>query len=182
MTLGVSHNQVFYAPHAEAKRLIDAGDIGRPVLIRLRLGMGPGLGRLAGFPGQERRRPAVRRRRAPALPRAVSSARSAMSTRSWTRRGNVGETFAVAVLEFASGARGIIEANHHGPRGTFDDEIEIVGSDAILRLGGIESLSFGYRSGAALSMFRDGQWTEVAVASTTGRPRCRPASRPTSTP
>ena len=35
------------------------------------------------------------------------------------------------------GALGIIEANHHGPRGTFDNEIEIVGSDAILRLGGI---------------------------------------------
>ena len=74
-----------------------------------------------------------------------------------------GETFAVAVLEFGSGALGIIEANHHGPRRTFDDEIEVVGSDAILRLGGIESLSFGYRSGAALSMFRDRQWTEVAV-------------------
>jgi UDP-N-acetylglucosamine 3-dehydrogenase len=74
-----------------------------------------------------------------------------------------GETFVVAVLEFASGALGIIEANHDGPRGTFDDEIEIVGSDAVLRLGGIESLSFGYRGGAALSMFRDGRWTEVAV-------------------
>jgi hypothetical protein len=74
-----------------------------------------------------------------------------------------GETFAVAVLEFASGALGVIEANHHGPRGTLDDEIEIVGSDAILRLGGIESLSFGYRGGAALSMFRGGRWTEVAV-------------------
>jgi len=40
--LGVSHNQVFYAPHAEAKRLIDTGALGKPVLIRLRLGMGPG--------------------------------------------------------------------------------------------------------------------------------------------
>jgi predicted dehydrogenase len=36
--LGVSHNQVFYAPHAEAKRLIGSGAIGRPVLIRLHLG------------------------------------------------------------------------------------------------------------------------------------------------
>ena len=42
--LGVSHNQLFYAPHAEAKRLIDTGAIGRPVLIRLRLGMGPAWG------------------------------------------------------------------------------------------------------------------------------------------
>ncbi|MGD0062778.1 MAG: hypothetical protein ABSB76_04975 [Streptosporangiaceae bacterium] len=36
MKLGASHNQVFYAPHVEVKRLIDTGAIGRPVLIRLR--------------------------------------------------------------------------------------------------------------------------------------------------
>jgi predicted dehydrogenase len=41
--------------------------------------------------------------------------------------------------------------------------IEIVGSDAILRFGGIESLSFGYRGGPALTMFRDRQWSEVPV-------------------
>jgi UDP-N-acetylglucosamine 3-dehydrogenase len=74
-----------------------------------------------------------------------------------------GETFAVAILEFASGALGVIEANHHGPPGTFDDEIEITGTDATLRLGGIESLSFGYRAGAPLSMFRDGRWSQVPV-------------------
>ena len=74
-----------------------------------------------------------------------------------------GETFAVAILEFESGALGIIEANHHGPPGTFDDEIEITGSDATLRLPGIESLFIGYRTGAPLWMFRDRQWTEVPV-------------------
>jgi predicted dehydrogenase len=31
VALGVSHNQIFYAPHTEAKRLIDTGAIGRPV-------------------------------------------------------------------------------------------------------------------------------------------------------
>jgi len=41
VALGVPHNQVFYAAHAEAKRLIDTGAIGRPVFIRLRLGAGP---------------------------------------------------------------------------------------------------------------------------------------------
>src|SRR4029077_20039405 len=74
-----------------------------------------------------------------------------------------GETCAVAILEFASGALGVIEANHHGPPGTFDDEIEITGTDATLRLGGIESLSFGSRTGAPLSMFRDGRWSQVPV-------------------
>ena len=69
----------------------------------------------------------------------------------------------MVVLDFASGARGVIEANHGGPRGTFDDEIEIVGSDATLRLAGIESLFSGYRTGPALSVFREGRWQEVAV-------------------
>jgi UDP-N-acetylglucosamine 3-dehydrogenase len=77
--------------------------------------------------------------------------------------GPQGETFAVVILEFRSGARGIIEANHHGPPGTFDDEIEITGSDATLRLAGLESLFVGYRTGTALSMFRDRRWREVPV-------------------
>jgi predicted dehydrogenase len=74
-----------------------------------------------------------------------------------------GETFAVVILVFESGALGLIGANHHGPSGIFDDEIELTGSDAILRLAGLESLFVGYRTGPALSMFRDRQWREVPV-------------------
>jgi len=74
-----------------------------------------------------------------------------------------GEKFAVATLQFQSGALGVIEANYFGPPWTFDDEIEIVGTNAILRLAGSESLHGGYRGGSALIMFRDGQWSEVAV-------------------
>ena len=62
----------------------------------------------------------------------------------------------------------LIEANHHGPPGTFDDEIEITGSEATLRLAGLESVFTGYRAGPALSMFRDRQWREVPVCP--GRP------------
>ena len=147
VALGVSHNQVFYTAHLEAKRLIEGGAIGRPV-IRLRLGMGPLFVAAGGTPP------------------------------GWQQ----GETFAVVILVFGSGALGIIEANHHGPPGTFDDEIEIIGSGATLRLAGLESLFTGYRSGPALSMFRDRRWQEVPVRLTTGRRRSGPASRPTSTP
>jgi predicted dehydrogenase len=163
VALGVSHNQVFYSPHAEAKRLIDTGGIGRPVLIRLRLGMGPPWGDWRDAPernGGGLLSDAGVHRLYLALfffgP--VREAHAVLDV-----PGEQGETFAVAVLEFASGALGLIEANQHGPRGTFDDEIEITGSDAILRLGGIEALSFGYRAGPALSMFRDRRWAEVPV-------------------
>ena len=163
VALGVSHNQVFYGPHAEAKRLIDSGGIGKPVLIRLRLGMGPAWGGWRDSPalagggllmdaGMHRLYLALYFFGPVRRVRAVLDAPM-----------QEGETFAVAILEFQAGALGIIEANHHGPPGTFDDEIEIVGSDATLRLGGIESLSFGYRTGPALTMFRDRRWSELPL-------------------
>jgi len=163
VALGVSHNQLFYAAHAEAKRLIDAGAIGRPVLIRLRLGAGPRWGGWRDSPdlaggglladGGVHRLCLARQ-----LFGRVREVRAVLDV----PRGQ-GETFAVVVLGFESGARGVIEANHYGPPGTFDDEIEITGSDATLRLAGLESLFVGYRSGPALSMFRDRQWQEVPV-------------------
>jgi UDP-N-acetylglucosamine 3-dehydrogenase len=171
VALGVSHNQVFYAGHAEAKRLIDTGAIGRPVLIRLRLGAGPlwggwrdspdlaGGGLLADA-GVHRLYLALH------LFGAVREVRAILDAPR-----EQGETFAVVILVFESGARGLIEANQHGPPGTFDDEIEITGSDATLRLAGLESLFVGYRGGPALSMFRDRQWHEVPV-----RPDDWPAS------
>ena len=156
VALGVDHNQVFYAAHAEAKRLIDTGAIGRPVLIRLRLGMGPAFRDWRGSPdlngggvladaGVHRLYLALHFFGPVREVRAVVDAPR-----------HQGETFAVVVLEFASGARGIIEANDHGPPWTFDDEIEITGSDAILRL--------------------------CRSARATGRRRCGPVSRPTSMP
>jgi predicted dehydrogenase len=164
VALGVSHNQIFYAPHAEAKRLIDAGAIGRPVLSRFRLGMGP------RFSGNWRDSPDLnggglladagvhRLYLALHLFGPVREVRAVLDA-----PGSQGETFAVVVLGFESGVLGVIEANHYGPPGTFDDEIEIVGTDATLRLAGIESLYVGYRSGPALSMFRDRQWHDVPV-------------------
>jgi predicted dehydrogenase len=163
VALGVSHNQVFYAAHTEAKRLIDTGAIGRPVLIRLRLGMGPAWGGWRDSPalaGGGLLADAGMHRLYLAL-HFFGPVRDVRAVLDVPRQ--KGETFAVVVLEFRSGARGLIEANHHGPPGTFDDEIEITGSDAILRLAGLESLFIGYRSGPALSMFRDRQWREVPV-------------------
>jgi predicted dehydrogenase len=164
VALGVSHNQLFYAPHAEAKRLIDGGAIGRPVLIRLRLGMGPAWGGWRDSPalaGGGLLFDAGVHRLYLAL-HFFGPVRAVRAVLDVPRQ--QGETFAVAVLEFASGALGIIEASHHGPPGTFDDEIEITGSDAVLRLAGIESLFLGYRTGPALSMFRDRHWSQVPVA------------------
>jgi predicted dehydrogenase len=161
VALGVSHNQVFYAAHAEAKRLVDSGAIGRPVLIRLRLGMGPAYGGWRDSPGLAGGGVLADAgvHRLYLAPHFFGPVREIRAVIDAPRQ--QGETFAVVILEFQSGARGIIEANDHGPPGTFDDEIEIIGTDATLRLAGLESLFVGYRSGPALSMFRDRQWREV---------------------
>ena len=161
--LGVSHNQVFYAAHVEAKRLIDSGAIGRPVLIRLRLGMGPMYGGWRDSPAQTGGGLLIEA--------GVHRIYLALHLFGPVRRVHAvldvprdqGETFAVATLQFESGALGVVEANYFGPSWTFDDEIEIVGSDAVLRLAGVESLYGGYRGGPALAMFRNGGWSEVPV-------------------
>jgi UDP-N-acetylglucosamine 3-dehydrogenase len=171
VALGVSHNQVFYAAHAEAKRLIDTGAIGRPVLIRLRLGAGPLWGGWRDSPdlaGGGLLADAGVHRLYLAL-HLFGPVREVRAILDAPRE--QGETFAVVILVFESGARGLIEANQHGPPGTFDDEIEITGTDATLRLAGLESLFVGYRGGPALSMFSDRQWREVPV-----RPDDWPAS------
>jgi predicted dehydrogenase len=163
VALGVSHNQVFYAAHVEAKRLIDTGEIGRPVFIRLRLGAGPlwgGWRDSPGLAGGGLLADAGVHRLYLAL-HLFGPVREIRAVLDAPRQ--QGETFAVVVLVFESGALGLIEANHHGPPGTFDDEVEIIGSAATLRLAGLESLFVGYRSGPALSMFRDRQWREVQV-------------------
>jgi predicted dehydrogenase len=161
--LGVSHNQVFYAAHIEAKRLIDSGAIGRPTLIRLRLGMGPVFDGWRSSPAQTGGGLLMEAgvHRIYLALYLFGPVRDVHAVLDVPR--DQGEEFAVAVLRFESGVLGVIEANYHGPGYTFDDEIEIVGSDAILRLGGAESLYVGYRGGPALMMFRDRQWSEVPV-------------------
>lgn len=139
VALGVSHNQLFYSPYVAAKRMIDAGEIGRPVLLRLRLGLGP---MYAGWRASAAEAgggllidSGVHRLYvASFLFGPITSSQTILDV---PRERS--ETFAVAVLQFASGARGIVEGNYGGPPGAFDDEIEVVGSDAVLRLPGVHS-------------------------------------------
>ncbi|WP_155922794.1 MULTISPECIES: Gfo/Idh/MocA family protein [unclassified Mycolicibacterium] len=160
VTLGVQHNQVFYSAHVEAKRMIEAGQIGRPVLLRLRLGMGPVFGgwrtSVANSGGGLLFDAGVHRiYMTQFLFGPVVSCHTILDAPR-----EQGETFAVIVLQFASGARGIIEANHHGPAGVFDDEIEIVGTDAVLRLPGLES-ELSQRD--SMTVFTDGAWKQVPI-------------------
>lgn len=162
LTVGVQHNQLFFPPHVRAKEMIDAGKIGRPLHIRLRLGIG---GKYGGW----RSDPAVtgggllfdagvhRFYLARHLFGEVAEIVSLTD-----RPGGDGEDQAVVALRFENGALGVIDANYNGPAGMFDDAVEIVGTDGALYLSGIESDFEGFRTGPALRRY-DGAWHDVRV-------------------
>jgi predicted dehydrogenase len=74
-----------------------------------------------------------------------------------------GESLAIVWMEFESGARGLLEGSYWGPTGMFDDGIEVVGGDGVLRLGGLEAITWGYRSDAPMEMYRNREWKPVNV-------------------
>jgi predicted dehydrogenase len=164
VTVGVSHNQLFYPPHVRARELIESGALGRPLLLRMRLGIG---GKFAGW----RSDPAAtgggllfdagvhRFYLARALFGEVAEI-SAMTDASPA----AGEDLAVVLMRFRSGALGTIEANYHAPQGAFDDAIEVCCSEGMLYISGCEADYEGFRTGPALRRY-DGAWHDEHVAS-----------------
>jgi predicted dehydrogenase len=158
----VSHNQLFYPPHVRACQLVRSGALGRPLLLRMRLGIG---GKFAGW----RADPAAtgggllfdagvhRFYMARALCGEVREV-AAMADAPRDR----GEDLAVVLLRFASGALGVIEANYHCPAGAFDDAIEICCTTGMLYLSGCEADFEGFRTGPALRRY-DGAWHDEHV-------------------
>jgi UDP-N-acetylglucosamine 3-dehydrogenase len=77
--------------------------------------------------------------------------------------GPEGESLALVWMEFESGAHGLLEATYWGPAGMFDDSVEIIGSEGLLRLGGLEAATWGYRPEPPLERYRDRAWQEEDV-------------------
>lgn len=162
VTVGVQHNQLFHGPHVRAQQLIDGGAIGRPVHLRLRLGIG---GKLDGWRADPRATgggilfdAGVHRfYMARALFGEISDVRALVD-----RGAAEGEDQAIVALRFANGALGVIDAGYHGPPGMFDDAIEVVGSAGALYLSGCEAEFESFRTGPALRRF-DGAWHDERV-------------------
>lgn len=160
--VGVSHNQLFHPPHVHARQLLQSGALGRPLLLRMRLGIG---GKFDGW----RADPAAtgggllfdagvhRFYMARALFGDVSEL-AAMADAPRQR----GEDLAAVLLRFASGALGVIEANYHCPGGAFDDAIEVCATKGMLYLSGCEADFEGFRTGPPLLRY-DGSWHEEHV-------------------
>ena len=161
--VGVSHNQLFYPPHRRARQLLQCGALGRPLLLRMRLGIG---GKFAGW----RADPAAtgggllfdagvhRFYLARALFGEVEDVLALADAAP-----EQGEDLAVVALRFRSGALGTIEANYHCPPRAFDDSIEICCSDGALYISGCEADFEGFRTGPPLRRY-DGAWHDEHVA------------------
>lgn len=162
---GASHNQLFYPPHVWLRRAVAEGRLPRPTLLRLRVSIG---GKLGGW----RADPVLtgggllfdagfhRIYVARSIMGEVSAVTASLDTPD--PRG-VGENTGIVVLEFRDGGRAVIEAGYFAPKGVFDDTVEAVTADALVRIPGLEAHFEKFTNEPELLLFRDGRWTVEAV-------------------
>ena len=157
VAVGVSHNQLFYEPHARVAAMIDSGELGELRTIRARLAIGGKYGAWRSDPelagGGLMMDAGVHR--VYMLDRFGGPVAAVTAVMDEPGR----EDLYSVILEFESGAVGTIDATYHGPAGLFDDQIEVVGTAAIVRVTGCEALFEGFAAGPALAVWRDGTWT-----------------------
>jgi len=158
VTVGVSHNQLFYEPHHHLAEMIDSGSLGDLRAIRARLAIGGKYGAWRSDPDQAGGGLVMDAgvHRMYVLERLGGAVKAVTAVMDEPRR----EDLYTILFEFESGALGTIDATYHGPDGLFDDQIEVVGTDAIVKVTGCEALFEGYASGPAMAMWRDGSWVE----------------------
>ena len=165
-SVGVSHNQAFYLPHVRARALIDDGTVGRVLQIRARLAIGGKYGAWRSDPAKAGGGllfdAGVHRVYVLRLLGGEVAAVTAIVDRSGSEDGFV------VVIEFASGATGVIDGTYHCPPGVFDDRIEIAGTGALLEIAGLEAYFEGFADPGTpqLRVFRDGGWSADPVHDT----------------
>ena len=160
--VAVSHNQLFYGPHRRLRELIAGGRIGEIQGIYARLWIG---GRYGGW----RTDPETVGggllmdagvHRIYCLRYLGGPVRAVTATMDRPRDE---ESFSVT-LEFASGAMGVAQGSYHCPEGTFDDRLDVVGSDGLAAVAGCEAFFEGDLRGVAPLRTRlGGAWADDPV-------------------
>jgi UDP-N-acetylglucosamine 3-dehydrogenase len=158
VAVGVSHNQLFYEPHARLGAMVELGELGELRTIRARLAIGGKYGAWRSDPdlagGGLMMDAGVHR--VYMMDRLGGPVRAVTAVMDDPGR----EDLYSVVFEFESGAVGTIDATYHGPAGLFDDQIEVVGTEAIARVTGCEALFEGFAAGSAMAVWRDGVWAQ----------------------
>lgn len=161
--VGVSHNQVHFAPHRRLREMIDSGELGEIRAIYERLWMGGKYGGwredAAQVGGGLLMDAGVHRiYMAEFLGGPVRSVTAVMDNP------RSEDAFAIT-LQYESGAIGVIQGGYHGPDGVFDDRIEIQASKAMVEVLGCEAFFEGDLEGDLRLRYRtDGKWSDDPVA------------------
>ena len=164
VAVGVSHNQLFYKPHMQIRKMLDDGLLGDLRTIRARLAIGGRYGSWRSDPAQVGGGLLMdagihRIYLLCMLGGGVSSVLAFMDSPKH-------ETSYTLIMEFASGAIGTIDATYCGPEGLFDDRVEVVGTDALVEAIGCEALFEGFASGPDLRVWRNGAWKYYETSDT----------------
>ncbi len=157
--VGVSHNQLYFAPHRRLLDLIRAGELGELRAIYARLWMG---GKYGGW-----REDAARVGGGLLMDAGVHRIYMALALGGPVRavtalmdRPRAEDSFTL-LLEFTSGATGVIQAGYHGPDGVFDDRLDIQGSEGMAEVLGCEAFFEGdLRGPVQLRTRLDGRWAD----------------------
>jgi len=157
--VGVSHNQLYFAPHRRLLELLRAGDLGELRALYARLWMG---GKYGGW-----REDAAQVGGGLLMDAGVHRIYMVLALGGPVRavtalmdRPRAEDSFTL-LLEFKSGATGVVQAGYHGPAGVFDDRLDVQGSDGMAEVLGCEAFFEGdLRGPVQLRTRLDGEWAD----------------------
>jgi UDP-N-acetylglucosamine 3-dehydrogenase len=165
--LMVEHNQTFYPPHIETKRLIQ-GEIGKPIMLVTTLHIGFGQGPRPARPaGPQNWRADPKQSGGGFLMEAgvhrvylsrflMGEVKSVYGVAAKTDPELASEDIGFILFEFANGSRGVLTGNQGGPFPLWDDRTEVVGSKGMVIVNGFEEQAI---PGAPLMFYKNGTWT-----------------------
>jgi len=153
--LMVSHNQLFFPPHREAKRLIET-EIGKPLILVARIHSGLPYADWRADPkvtgGGILIEAGVHKLY---VARYLMGEVKRVSCMTAKTPPNLFEDIALASMEFENGSYGSLSANLNGPFPVWDDRTEIVGSEGLIIVNGCEDQVM---DGPPLLFYKDGGW------------------------
>jgi len=163
--VGISHNQLFFAPHRRLLQLLEDGTLGDLQSLYERLWIG---GKYGGW-----REDSAKVGGGLLMDAGVHRIYMALTLGGPVRSlvalmddPRSEDSFSL-LLEFESGAKGVIQGSYHGPEGVFDDRIEIQASEGVAEALGCEAFFEGDLEGDVQLRARvGGNWVdEKAVGS-----------------
>jgi predicted dehydrogenase len=160
--LMVNHNQIFYPPYQELRRMITSGELGQIHMLRARLGIG---GKLSGWRADPKITgggllfdSGVHRFYTSRF--LMGEVKSVQAFADKNNPREEGEDIAVVLLRFDGSRYGIIDASYFDPPGAYDDTLEAYGNLGMAKVPGCEGFWTGFVSGPSLQIYREGKWNE----------------------